>query len=307
MSLRPTHDFLQTIDNGHWWLGDQHLLSRTTNPCEGAWSDGEGSFYHITAATKVAQSWKPQTHFPIVHEAGLNSSHVIWKIGDAFLKLVIPHSPMITQEHDTLNAIKTILPNGITIPQVLLHGEWGGRYFLILKKVPGLTLHEAWPHMSSDLKSQCVQRVTELCLNLARTTGQKMSGIDGGHLPEFYLLNDGKDTNFSPSKLEENSREIGMDCSTLCFYHCDLGPGNVLVDLNTKEISVIDWECAGYVPQAWIRTKFLVCSSMNLEIPTDSAEPRSREEWRHSMQMSLGKRGFADLSKSWRTWMFPAE
>jgi hypothetical protein len=211
MSLRPAHDFLQTIDNGHWWLGDQHLLSRTTNPCEGAWSDGEGSFYHTTAATKVAQLWKPQTHFPIVHEAGLNSSHVIWKTGDAFLKLVIPHSPMITQEHDTLNAIKSILPNGVTIPQVLLHGEWGGRYFLVLKKVPGLTLHEAWPHMSSDLKSQCVQRVTELCVNLARTTGQKMSGIDGGHLPEFYLLKDGKDTNFAPSKLEENSREIGMD------------------------------------------------------------------------------------------------
>jgi len=138
-------------------------------------------------------------------------------------------------------------------------------------------------------------------------SGQKMSGINERHLPEFYLLKDGKDTNFAPSKLEENSREIGMDCSTLCFYHCDLGPGNVLVDLNTKEISVIDWECAGYVPQAWIRTKFLVCSSMNLEPPTDSAEPHSREEWRHSMQMSLGKHGFADASKSWQTWMFPAE
>jgi hypothetical protein len=46
---------------------------------------------------------------------------------------------------------------------------------------------------------------------LQELLGKKMSGIDGGHLPEFYLLKDGKDTNFAPSKLEENSREIGMD------------------------------------------------------------------------------------------------
>jgi serine/threonine protein kinase len=279
MSLRPAQEFLRMIDDDHWSLGDQHLLSRTTNQFDGAWSDGEEAFYHITTTIQAAHSGKPQTHFPIVHEAGKNSAHVIWKIGNAFLKLVIPHSPMITREHDTLDAIRPILPSDVTVPQVLLHGEWGGRYFLVLKEVPGLTLHEAWPRMSPSLRSKCVQRVTELCSQLAKTTGQHISGINGGHLPEFYLLKDDTETNFAPSNLEANSRDIGMDCSTLCFYHCDLGPGNVLVDLSTEEIAVIDWECAGYVPKVWIRTKFLVCSSMNLETPKNCVEPYSADEF----------------------------
>jgi len=302
MPLLPAQHFLRMIDNDHWSLGDQYLLSRATNPCDCAWSDGEGSFYRVTAATQAALSLKPQTHFPVVHEAGKNSAHVIWKIGDAFLKLVIPHSPMTIREHVTLDAIKTMLPSGITIPQVLLHGEWGGRYFLILKKVPGLTLHKAWPHMSPGLRSNCVQRVTELCSNLAKNTGKHISGINGGHLPEFYLLKDDTETDFTPSNLEASSRDIGMDCSTLRFYHCDLGPGNVLVDLSTEKIGVIDWECAGYVPEVWIRTKFRVCSSMNLETSANCEEPHSKEEWRNLMQMSLGACGFADAAESWREW-----
>ena len=300
--LRPAQEFLRMIDDDHWSLGDKHLLSRATGPHGCAWSDGEGSYFSITAMTQATQSWESQTHFPIVHEAGKNSAHVIWKIGDAFLKLVIPHSPMITREHDTLDAIKNMLPSGVTIPQVLLHGEWGGRYFLVLKKVPGLTLHEAWPHMSPDLKSKCVQRVTELCSHLAKNTGQHISGINGNHLPEFYLLKDDTECDFTPSTLESNSREIGMNCSTLCFYHCDLGPGNILVDLGTGEIAIIDWECAGYVPEVWIRTKFRVCSSMNLEPSTGCEEPHSKEEWRHRMQMSLGECGFADATELWRKW-----
>jgi serine/threonine protein kinase len=293
------------IDDSHWSLGDQYLLSREMNPHGCTWSDGEGSYYRITETTPTIQAnqpWKSQTHFPIVHEAGKNSAHVIWKIWDAFLKLIIPHSSMVTREHDTLNTIQNMLPSGVTIPKVLLHGEWGGRYFLMLTKAPGLTLHEAWPRMDSNLQSKCVQRVTELCVHLAKKTGQHISGMNGSHLPEFYLLKDDTECDFAPPNLEANSREIGMDCSTLCFYHCDLGPGNILVDLETGEVAIIDWECAGYVPEAWIRTKFRVCSSMNLECSTNCEELHSREEWRHLMHTSLGERGFTDAAESWRRW-----
>ena len=306
MLLRPVQDFLRMIDDTHWSLGDQNLLSRESNSHGCTWSDGEGSYYRITdmaPTTQATQPRKSQTHFPIVQEAGMNSAHVVWKIGDAFLKLIIPHSPLVTREHDTLNAIQDMLPSGITIPQVLSHGEWDGRYFLVLSKVPGLTLHEAWPRMDSNLRSKCIQRVTELCVHLAKQTGQHISGLNGSHLPELFLLKDYKARDFTPAVLESNSRDIGMDCSTLCFYHCDLGPGNVLVDLETEEVAVIDWECAGYVPEAWIRTKFRVCSGgMNLECTTDCEEPQFSNEWRHGMDTSLAEHGFTDVAESWRRW-----
>ncbi len=33
-----------------------------------------------------------------------------------------------------------------------------------------------------------------------------------------------------------------MDCSSFGFYHCDLGPGNIIVN---DRIGILDWETAG--------------------------------------------------------------
>ncbi|CAI7586955.1 unnamed protein product [Penicillium palitans] len=55
----------------------------------------------------------------------------------------------------------------------------------------------------------------------------------------------------SPSQLLKNCTEMSMDVSTLVFYHCDLGPTNLLVDASTGSLGIIDWELAGYVPIEW--------------------------------------------------------
>lgn len=34
----------------------------------------------------------------------------------------------------------------------------------------------------------------------------------------------------NPLNLRRSCLHWGMDCSTLVFYHCDLGPSNILVD-----------------------------------------------------------------------------
>lgn len=225
----------------------------------------------MTLATQATQRLDPQSHFTIVHEAGKNSSHVVWSIGSAFLKLVIPRSPTVIREHDTLNAIRSMTPSEFNTPDVLFHGEWDGQYYLGLSKVPGSTLTEAWPEIGLDLNYKCVQRVTELCSVLAEYTERNISGFNGTHLPAFFPTKDDTDTEFAPSTLESNCREIGMDCSVFHFAHCDLGPGNVLYDPDTGNVGIIDWECAGFVPRKWIRTKFclLCCPKLFSDLGTD--------------------------------------
>lgn len=57
-----------------------------------------------------------------------------------------------------------------------------------------------------------------------------------------------------------------MDVSSFLFYHCDLGPGNILADPAKSSIGTADWELAGYVPREWIKTKFNLSSGMDLPV-----------------------------------------
>lgn len=297
---------MRTIGDRQWSIGGLFCLSLSPKPILGAkcnWSDGKGLSYSVTNMTQETQPGKAQEDFPVVHEAGMNSGHIVWKIGEAFLKLVIPHSKNVTREHVTLDAVKDMLSaDTFAIPRVLFHGDWNGRYFLAVTEMPGVNLHEAWPKMSEELKSACVQHVTDLCLTLAENVREKISGIDGNHLPELYLTkNDQADSEtFAPLTLERTCKEIGMDCSDLRFYHCDLIPGNIIVDLKRQSFAVIDWECAGFVPQEWIGTKCAVNEAMRLERPENCNVDQYSEQWRKRIVESLTSRGFGNVAScSW--------
>jgi hypothetical protein len=86
-----------------------------------------------------------------------------------------------------------------------------------------------------------------------------------------------------------------MDCSSLVFYHCDLGPSNVLIDMANDSIGIIDWETAGFVPMEWIRTKFRVSSGMNLSSGDEL-------DWRRRVMFYMGQMGFTDVVARFVAW-----
>ena len=89
-----------------------------------------------------------------------------------------------------------------------------------------------------------------------------------------------------------------MDCSTFVFFHCDLGPGNIIVNLTEGSIGIIDWETAGFVPKEWIMTKFRVGSG--LDLPGDDLD--SRVDWRRRVMRYMKKEGFSDVAERYETW-----
>jgi aminoglycoside phosphotransferase (APT) family kinase protein len=94
-----------------------------------------------------------------------------------------------------------------------------------------------------------------------------------------------------------------MECSTMVFSHCDLGPYNIIVDRSQPDqLGLIDWEMAGFTPQAWLGTKFGVSFAMDFEWPGVPGSDPSVQEWRLRIHQRLGEEGYPEVVGAWYEW-----
>lgn len=154
--------------------------------------------------------------------------------------------------------------------------------------------------MDDTLRQHYIRKVADVCDRLTAWKGNTISGVDGHQLLERYFLkgNSKMADNLAPEQLMKNCAEMSMDVSTLVFYHCDLGPTNLLVDVSTGSLGIIDWELAGYVPIEWVRTKFRISGGMDF----DYEDEDSKKDWRRKVAQHLEKMGYSDVVDAW--WKF---
>ena len=152
--------------------------------------------------------------------------------------------------------------------------------------------------MDESTKEYYVSRIAGICKELAAWTGNGIHGVDGRNLSDLYLTPLHGVEDMSPQNLLGNCANLRMDCSLFVFYHCDLGPGNIIVDPGQRSLAVVDWEMAGFVPREWIRTKVRVSSG--LDLPGDNDD--LRQEWRSRLQRRLGQDGFPEIADRWMAW-----
>lgn len=84
--------------------------------------------------------------------------------------------------------------------------------------------------MDEAMKQHYVSRVADISKELAVWQADSISGVDGRYLSDYFLTRLGLPNDCSTRNLLNNCKDLGMDCSTCYFYHCDLGPGNIIVD-----------------------------------------------------------------------------
>lgn len=302
--VRPVRDSIQEVGRDSWIIGHQILLSRQTDrPSSGCfWSDGASSFYTISQSAKQPQleNCSAKSPFPLVYDRG--DTNAAWRIGDAFLKVQVIRAPNKTREHTTLaylnDPTNDYVPS-FPIPRVLYHAEFGNRYYLVVSRLPGQTLEEAWPSMDEATKQTCVDRVVDICKELAQLKSNQICGVDGAHLSENWMKPPIALDGYSPEELLGYCEEIGMDCTDFVLHHCDMGPTNVIVDYTEGcTVGLIDWEVTGFVPKAWIRTKFLVCWGMDFDFPGEDVE--KSKDWRQRVQVQLGQEGFCEVADAWK-------
>ena len=139
------------------------------------------------------------------------------------------------------------------------------------------------------MREHYVSRVAEICEKLTAWKGDEFGGVNGNQLPDNFISKRGLADIYSSNNMIQFAEEF-MDISSFYFYHCDLGPGDIIVDSAHGSIGIIDWATAGYVPKAWIRTRFGLCGGLNLE----SVEDSRRAEWRNRNEAKLREMGFPE-------------
>ncbi|TAQ90813.1 hypothetical protein B7494_g884 [Chlorociboria aeruginascens] len=200
VETRPVNESIQEINTDSWIIGNRILLSRRRSPSSKfIWSDGKDLFYTVSEAPY------PLPPFKILDSGA-------------------------TREHVTLDYLHNKPPLSFAIPEAYYHAEYDGRYYIILSKLIGNTLNDAWFKMDETQKQQCVSQVTNICKELAVWQADEISGVDGQYLSDRFLTRLGWPKDCDPQNLINNCKDLGMDCSILMFYHCNLGPENIIVN-----------------------------------------------------------------------------
>ncbi|TLS25002.1 hypothetical protein PpBr36_06818 [Pyricularia pennisetigena] len=70
------------------------------------------------------------------------------------------------------------------------------------------------------------------------------------------------------------------------------------------QVSIIDWDMAGYCPLEWIRTKFAICGVMVAERVVGnevdgSLSVERNHEYREMIEQKLGDMGFPEVTKAY--------
>ncbi|CAG7999862.1 unnamed protein product [Penicillium salamii] len=296
------NESIQEVDKSSWLISNTLLLTHHSTPLpvnsptdQACWSDSDGGFFALSSAPEPLPSFKPlrddSSYISRVH--AVDNQAAVWRAGEAFIKAHHMEYPHVTREHVTLKLLKDQEPHDFDFPNVHHHFETNSRYFLVVSRVPGQLLQDAWPNMDESLRQHYIGNVAGVCNCLAAWKGGAISGVDGNQLLERYLLKgNNKSTDaLAPEQLIKDCTEMSMDVSTLVFYHCDLGPTNILVDVATGSLGIIDWELAGYVPIEWVRTKFRISAVMDF----DYGDEWSKKDWRRKVAQHLEKMGYNDF------------
>lgn len=154
--------------------------------------------------------------------------------------------------------------------------------------------------MDKTLHQYYISKVVNVCNHLTAWKGNIIGGVDRHHLFKRYLVkgNSRIADALSLQQLLKNCTKMSMDVSTFVFYHCDLGPTNLLVNTSVGSLGIIDWELAGYIPIKWVRTKFRLSAGMDFNYRDED----SKKDWRYRVAQHLEKMGYHDIVDVW--WKF---
>lgn len=301
---------LKQVDENTWLMGRFILRRSTTDHGSATWVDSvDGSAWSLSevpdsdplpAVSVSNSSISSETgvdspHLKLIHEAG--DASAAWAIGNDVICKIRFTIPGVTAESVTLDYVRKQKPSTFAVPDVLRQIFTDDRFFLLMKRIPGRKLDDAWLTLDEKWKNHYVDSIVNACMEMETWKGPKIGGVDGKLIYEEYLAGRDVDLNAIPY----SCKVIGMDCSKLVFQHADLGPTNIIVEAEpvTGKIGIIDFELAGFFPRGWIRTKFRVSSGLDL---TTTSDERATE-WRKMVQIALEARGYEDYAQEFMKYL----
>lgn len=307
--LLPLSQSIRQVGPTRWQIGSL-VCERieTTRPAEALAAWEEHSCMYIMRTPEDSEIVCPPSaestdELQLVHEGG--SLSAVWAIGrQAFCK-VKAWSPAMESEDKTIAFVKKIAPQ-ISTPEVIYSWTDQDRSFLILSRIEGSPLRDAWKSLSLSQRDLATTTIALYCNVLAQNTSQILRSVSGKAILEPYLAPSGSDL-LGPLTGEECVRYFlapSPVCPSVggafCFYHPDLGPGNIIVR-DGRVAGIIDWEAAGYYPLFWIATKPSVSPGLDF---CPGIAGIVDFEWRKRLKIELEVLGYPQASgwyMKWRT------
>ena len=185
-----------------------------------------------------------------------------------------------------------------------------GRSYTLLLSVPGDDLNEVWKTLTFEQQNSLIQQVAEHIDTLAHLKNDKLVSAEGEMIFEPWLQHFNPETPYhlrgllDPNKGKEWEQIWGVEENKFVFYHCDLGPTNIKVEVQMGEPKVtglLDWEAAGFLPRGWIATKFRVSGGLDFDWDGEGEEDEC--VWREGLsQFLVEKKGYKEFANRWVKW-----
>ncbi|KAL5334504.1 kinase-like domain-containing protein [Aspergillus crustosus] len=159
----------------------------------------------------------------------------------------------------------------IPVPTVIGAHEENGRSLIIMSRIPGEPLNEAWPKLSTAQKENIAKQTAEYLGQLRSLTSDRIQALDSRPLYSNFLFHTHADwlphgplgsneelwkemetglDKTVPEAAHERLRARMPSAAPYTFTHGDLTIVNIMVE-NGALSGIIDWEAAGYYPAWW--------------------------------------------------------
>ncbi|CDM29129.1 Protein kinase-like domain [Penicillium roqueforti FM164] len=178
------------------------------------------------------------SHLKLFYGAGKRGT---WSIGsDVILKERPDEGPKT--EVTTLKHLAAY-PD-IPVPKILR--DWvdgNGQYFVLLERIQGQTLEQAWSSLSDTQKIAIADEF--IGIRKHEPHGPFHSDIELWDAPSLTLHD--PPTRSFPQRALANLKERLPKCEPYVLTHCDLNLGNIMVK-DGRLAGILDWEFAAYYP-----------------------------------------------------------
>jgi len=287
------------ISPDQWTMGTLWFCEKVTGPAPTdtvvTWEDGDSTFA-LRPQSKTNSHTLGDTETTKFHDCG--TSAALWNIGQNVICKVKSWAEGMELEADTIQAVRDEIPS-VPVPEVIyswLDKAWN-RSYLLLKRVSGQTLEDAWPKLSTGQVKKIAVDLAKYTSTLSEFTSRQLKTINGCGVHDEDHLFGSPDLDTTPS-WKPVIRPV-FTCETVTtylrnlggeeppplgkeplfyFYHPDMGPTNVFVSVSgPKEedvhiTAIIDWEAAAYYPLWWIYLKPQVSAGFALGSVQDSEQ-----------------------------------
>lgn len=272
----PARESVKRITSQLWTLGSALMcVKKATQDAQPhnsivSWQDGDSTFHLLPRDESLLTDLENgDSAIDRIQECGTGGG--VWAIGNEAICKVKSWSEGRQLESSTLDFVRENFPS-VPLPEVIYSSidRPFNRTFLVMKRVHARTLNEAWPTLFPGQQQKIANEMAEYCATLAKKTSLNYESAHGFGVFEYWLMGrppasnptwlpmtlgplSGPELKAYMSKISDKPVPHFEDAFP--FYHCDLGPTNILVsDDGESVVAIIDWEAAAHFPSFWVAT-----------------------------------------------------